>query len=80
MIGMSAFAIQKMMRHKNINVTMRYVAMWGNELKEQNDKHIRLNNLDLQIRGGDMLLFFVLKKVLVYEENHNVTIHLGELQ
>ena len=37
MSGMSAFAIQKMMRHKNINVMMRYVAMCGNELKEQND-------------------------------------------
>lgn len=47
MIGMSAFAIQKMMRHKNINVTMRYVAMWGNELKEQNDKHNSLNSLDV---------------------------------
>lgn len=45
--GMSAFAIQKMMRHQNISVTMRYVAMWGNELKEQNDKHNPLNNLDL---------------------------------
>jgi len=47
MSGMSAFAIQKMMRHKNINVTMRYVAMWGNELKEQNDKHNPLNNLNI---------------------------------
>ncbi|WP_301107109.1 tyrosine-type recombinase/integrase [Sporosarcina sp.] len=47
MSGMSTFAIQKMMRHKNINVTMRYVAMWGNELKEQNDIHNPLNNLDI---------------------------------
>ena len=31
MSGMSAFAIQKLMRHQNIAVTMRYVAMWGNE-------------------------------------------------
>lgn len=46
MSGMSAFAIQKMMRHENIAVTMRYVAMWGNELKEQNDKYNPLNNLD----------------------------------
>ncbi|MGD7025136.1 tyrosine-type recombinase/integrase [Rossellomorea vietnamensis] len=45
--GMSAFAIQKMMRHENIAVTMRYVAMWGNELKEQNDKYNPLNNLDI---------------------------------
>lgn len=47
MSGMSAFAIQKMMRHKNISVTMLYVAMWGNELKEQNDKYNPLNNLDI---------------------------------
>ncbi|MFC7372436.1 tyrosine-type recombinase/integrase [Fictibacillus iocasae] len=47
MSGMSAFAIQKMMRHENIAVTMRYVAMWGNELKEQNDKYNPLNKLDI---------------------------------
>lgn len=47
MSGMPAFAIQKMMRHKNINVTMRYVAMWGNELKEQNNKHNPLNDLEI---------------------------------
>lgn len=47
MSGMSAFAIQKLMRHKNINVTMRYVAMWGNELREQNDKYNPLNSLDI---------------------------------
>lgn len=47
MSGMSAFAIQKLMRHKNINVTMRYVAMWGNELREQNDKYNPLNKLDI---------------------------------
>ena len=47
MSGMSAFAIQKLMRHQNISVTMRYVAMWGNELREQNDKHNPLNNIDI---------------------------------
>lgn len=31
MSGMSAFAIQKLMRHQNITVTMKYVAMRGNE-------------------------------------------------
>lgn len=46
MSGMSAFAIQKMMRHTNIAVTMRYVAMWGNDLKEQNDRYNPLNNLE----------------------------------
>jgi integrase/recombinase XerD len=47
MSGMSAFAIQKMMRHTNIAVTMRYVAMWGNDLREQADKHNPLNNLNI---------------------------------
>jgi integrase/recombinase XerD len=47
MSGMSAFAIQKLMRHQNIAVTMRYVAMWGNELREQNDKYNPLNSLDI---------------------------------
>jgi integrase/recombinase XerD len=47
MSGMSAFAIQKLMRHQNIAVTMRYVAMWGNELREQNDKYNPLNTLDI---------------------------------
>ncbi len=47
MSGMSAFAIQKLMRHQNIAVTMKYVAMWGNELREQNDKYNPLNNLDV---------------------------------
>ncbi len=47
MSGMSAFAIQKLMRHKNITVTMKYVALWGNELREQNDKYNPLNSLDI---------------------------------
>ncbi|PYF02329.1 tyrosine-type recombinase/integrase [Ureibacillus chungkukjangi] len=47
MSGMSTFAIQKMMRHQNVSTTMRYVAMWGNELKEQNEQHNPLNNLDI---------------------------------
>ena len=47
MSGMSAFAIQKLLRHQNIAVTMRYVAMWGNDLREQNDKFNPLNNLDI---------------------------------
>ncbi|MEQ6378236.1 tyrosine-type recombinase/integrase [Bacillaceae bacterium S4-13-58] len=45
--GMSPFAIQKMMRHEDISVTMRYVAMWGNDLREQADKHNPLNDLDI---------------------------------
>lgn len=47
MSGMNAFAIQKLMSHQNIAVTMRYVAMWGNEFRKQNDKYNPLNSLDV---------------------------------
>jgi len=45
--GMSTFAVQKLMRHSSIAVTERYAAMWGNELKEQNDKFNPLNKLEI---------------------------------
>ncbi|MED4618379.1 tyrosine-type recombinase/integrase [Priestia megaterium] len=45
--GMSTFAVQKLMRHSSIAVTERYSAMWGNDLREQNDKHNPLNNLEI---------------------------------
>ncbi|APH05863.1 tyrosine-type recombinase/integrase [Bacillus weihaiensis] len=45
--GMSTFAIQKLMRHSNISVTEKYAAMWGNDLKEQNDRYNPLNNLEV---------------------------------
>ncbi|AOZ92270.1 tyrosine-type recombinase/integrase [Paenibacillus crassostreae] len=47
MSGMSAVAIQKLMRHQNITVTMRYVSMWGNELRLENDKYNPLNSLNI---------------------------------
>ncbi|QNG59442.1 tyrosine-type recombinase/integrase [Bacillus sp. PAMC26568] len=45
--GMSTFAIQRLMRHSSIAVTQTYAAMWGNDLKEQNDKFNPLNNLEI---------------------------------
>lgn len=45
--GMSTFAVQRLMRHSSIAVTERYAAMWGNDLKEQNDKYNPLNTLDI---------------------------------
>lgn len=45
--GMSTFAVQRLMRHSSIAVTERYAAMWGNDLKEQNDKYNPLNNMDI---------------------------------
>src|SRR5699024_3082166 len=47
MSGASPFAIQKMMRHENIQTTMRYVAMWGSDLRKQNDEHNPLNDFQL---------------------------------
>lgn len=45
--GMSTFAVQKLMRHSSIAVTEKYAAMWGTDLKEQNDKYNPLNNLEI---------------------------------
>ena len=45
--GMSTFAIQKLMRHSTIAVTERYAAMWGNDLREQNDRFNPLNDLEV---------------------------------
>jgi integrase/recombinase XerD len=35
------------MRHSSIAVTEKYAAMWGNDLKEQNDRFNPLNNLEV---------------------------------
>jgi len=47
MSGASPFAIQRLMRHTSITTTMRYVAMWGNDLRQQNDEHNPLNDFNL---------------------------------
>ncbi|PFR97159.1 integrase [Priestia megaterium] len=45
--GMSTFAVQRLMRHSSIKMTEKYAAMWGNDLREQNDKHNPLNDLEI---------------------------------
>lgn len=45
--GVSSFTIQRLMRHKSISQTMKYVSMWGQELREENDKHNPLNSIEL---------------------------------
>lgn len=45
--GMSTFAVQKLMRHSSIKMTEKYAAMWGNDLRDQNDKYNPLNNLEV---------------------------------
>ncbi|MGE7216613.1 tyrosine-type recombinase/integrase [Priestia koreensis] len=45
--GMSTFAVQRLMRHSSISVTEKYAAMWGNDLRDQNDKFNPLNTLEV---------------------------------
>ncbi|MGI1810572.1 tyrosine-type recombinase/integrase [Priestia sp. TGN 0903] len=45
--GMSTFAVQRLMRHSSIKMTEKYAAMWGNDLREQNEKHNPLNELEI---------------------------------
>lgn len=43
--GLSPFAIMKLMRHQSIGVTMRYVNIWDEELRELNERFNPANNL-----------------------------------
>ncbi|MGG2111056.1 tyrosine-type recombinase/integrase [Lysinibacillus pakistanensis] len=47
MNGMDVFSLQKILRHKNISITQRYLALWGTALQEQNNKFNPLNNMDI---------------------------------
>lgn len=45
--GMSVFTLQKMLRHSELSMTEKYLALWGTALAEQNSKYNPLNNLDI---------------------------------
>jgi len=47
MAGGDVFSLQKMLRHEKLDMTMKYVSIWGTALKEQNDRFNPLNNLDI---------------------------------
>ena len=47
MSGGDVFTLQKILRHKNLSMTEKYLALWGTALHEQNEKYNPLNDFDL---------------------------------
>lgn len=47
MAGADVGTIQKILRHSNVSMTLRYFSLWGTALKEQNEKFNALNTLGI---------------------------------
>ncbi|MFI2857550.1 tyrosine-type recombinase/integrase [Paenibacillus sp. JSM ZJ436] len=47
MAGCDIGTVQKLLRHSNVTMTLKYFALWGTALAEQNEKFNPLNSLDL---------------------------------
>ncbi len=45
--GMDSISLQRMLRHESLNMTLKYVNLWGRDLQKKNEKHNPLNNLDI---------------------------------
>jgi integrase/recombinase XerD len=45
--GMDPITLQRMLRHESLQMTQRYVNMWGTALKDQNDKFNPLNKFEI---------------------------------